>query len=365
MRSMSTPVVYVHIGAPKTGTTYLQDRLGRNARRLAEHDVHVPRLNPITTPAMSHFRGALDLLDEDWGGTPGHADGAWPKLARKIRRSSGSVIISHEILSPAPPAKIARLMNDLEGCEVHVVYSARDLARQLPAAWQESVKQGRTWRFRRFLDMAESGKPWFMRAFDLPTVLGNWSRTLPPERVHVVTVPPTGAGPDELWLRFCQAFGFDPAWAPLDSERANASLGIAETELLRRLNQSIKRRTRGEQAHDDMIRHMLDSGQLGGRKSRKVELPPTRLPWAEEQAERWIEWVKGAGAVVHGDLEDLRPRIDPDLRWRDPDKASNKALARAAVEALAVMTAEAASRPDPRKELGARARRWAEQLRDR
>ena len=43
--------VYLHVGAPKTGTTYLQDRLGRNARRLAAHDVHVPRLNPITTPA--------------------------------------------------------------------------------------------------------------------------------------------------------------------------------------------------------------------------------------------------------------------------------------------------------------------------
>jgi hypothetical protein len=365
MRSMSLPVVYVHIGAPKTGTTYLQDRLGRNARRLAERDVHVPRLNAITTPAVSHFRGALDLLDEDWGGTPGHAAGAWPKLVRRIRRSTGSVVISHEILSPAPPERIARLMNDLEGCEVHVVYSARDLARQLPAAWQESVKQGRTWRFKRFIDMAESGKPWFMRAFDLPTVLGNWSRTLPPERVHVVTVPPAGAGPDELWLRFCQAFGVDPAWAPLDSERSNASLGIAETELLRRLNRSIKRRTRGEQAHDDMLRHMLDSGQLGGRKSRKVELPPDRLPWAEEQAERWITWVKDAGAVVHGDLEDLRPRVDPEVRWRDPDKTSNKALARAAVAALAVMTNEAASRPDPRKELGARARRWTEQLRDR
>ena len=82
---MSAPAVYLHIGAPKTGTTYLQDRLGRNARRLAEHDVHVPRLNPVTAPAMSHFRGALDLLDQDWGGTPGHADGAWPELARRIR----------------------------------------------------------------------------------------------------------------------------------------------------------------------------------------------------------------------------------------------------------------------------------------
>ncbi|MET1060971.1 MAG: hypothetical protein ABWX84_15320 [Nocardioides sp.] len=362
---MTAPIVYVHIGAPKTGTTYLQDRLGRNARRLAEHDVHVPRLNPVTTPAISHFRGALDLLGEDWGGRPGHADGAWPRLARKVRRSSGRVIISHEILAPAPPARISRLMNDLEGCEVHVVYSVRDLARQLPAAWQESVKQGRTWRFKRFLNMAESGKPWFMRAFDVPTVLGNWSRTLPPERVHVVTVPPSSAAPDELWLRFCQAFGIDPAWAPLDSERSNASLGIAETELLRLLNRRIHRRTRGEQPHDDMIRHMLDSGQLGGRKSRKVELPPTRLPWAEQQAERWIEWVKGAGVMVHGDLEDLRPRVSVDERWRDPDKASNKALVRAGVDALAVMTREAASRPDPRKELGARARRWTEQLRER
>ena len=365
MRGMSAPTVYVHIGAPKTGTTYLQDRLGRNARRLATHDVTVPRLNPVTSPAMSHFRGALDLLDQDWGGTPGHASGAWPRLARKIRRSTGTVVISHEILAPAPPARINRLMNDLEGCEVHVVYSVRDLARQLPAAWQESVKQGRTWRFRRFLNAAEGGGPWFMRAFDVPTVLGNWSRNLPPERVHVVTVPPATAAPGELWLRFCRAFGIDPAWAPLDSERANASLGIAETELLRQLNRKIKRRTRGEQPHDDLLRHMLDSGQLGGRRSRKVELPPDRLPWAEEQAERWIEWIKGSGVAVHGDVEDLRPHLAADAVWRDPDKASRKALARAAVDALAVMTTEAASRPDPRKELGARARRWSEQLRDR
>ena len=365
MRRMSDPTVYVHIGAPKTGTTYLQDRLTRNARRLAEHDVHVPRLNPITSPAMSHFRGALDLLDQDWGGTPGHAAGAWPKLVRRIRRSTGTVVVSHEILAPAPPEKITRLMNDLEGCDVHVVYSVRDLARQLPAAWQESVKQGRSWRFKRFLNRAEGGGAWFMRAFDVPTVLGNWSRNLPPERVHVVTVPPAGSAPDELWLRFCATFGIDPAWAPLDSERSNASLGIAETELLRLLNRRIERRTRGEQPHDDLLRHMLDSGQLGSRKSRRVELPPARLPWVEEQAERWIEWVKGSGVVVHGDLEDLRPHVDPEARWRDPDKVSRKALAGAAVEALAVMTNEAASRPDPRKELGARARRWTEQLRDR
>ena len=365
MPSMSSrPVVHLHIGAPKTGTTYLQDRLTGNAKRLREHGVLVPALNAWTTPATSHFRAALDLLDQDWGGTKGHAEGAWPTLARKIRKATGTVIVSHEILAPAPPERIARMMNDLAGCEVHVVYSARDLARQLPAAWQESIKQGRKWRFQRFLDNAETGRAWFMRAFDLPTVLNNWSRNLPPERVHVVTVPPAGAAPDELWLRFCAVFGIDPAWAPLDSERANASLGIAETEVLRRLNRRIDRRTRREAPHDDLLRRMLDEGDIGGSISGKVELPPERLPWAEAQAERWIDWVKGSGVHVVGDVDDLRPRIDPESVWQDPDRVPRKDLARAAIDTLAAMTNEAASRPDPRQELGARIRRRAEQLRD-
>ena len=61
------------------------------------------------------------------------------------------MIISHEILAAARPERVARAMADLEGSEVHIVYSARDLARQLPAGWQESIKQGRRWTFRRFL----------------------------------------------------------------------------------------------------------------------------------------------------------------------------------------------------------------------
>src|SRR3954451_6798312 len=67
--------VYVHVGAPKTGTTYLQDRLARNARSLAQHDVHVPTGSSFVIPATFHFRAALDLLGQDWGGPPGHAAG--------------------------------------------------------------------------------------------------------------------------------------------------------------------------------------------------------------------------------------------------------------------------------------------------
>ena len=183
----------MHIGAPKTGTTYLQDRLARNAKSLAAHHVHVPSRSPLVSTGLFHFRAALDLLDQDWGGVPGHAEGSWDVMVKRVRRLSGTVIISHEILAPAEPDQIARLRRDLDDCELHIVYSARDLARQAPAGWQESIKQGRRWSYRRYLKKVRSGKLWFARAFDLPTVLSRWGTGLSPDRVHVVTVPQPAA----------------------------------------------------------------------------------------------------------------------------------------------------------------------------
>ena len=55
---------------------------------------------------------------------------------------------------------------------------------------------------------------WFWRVQSLPDVLSRWSKGLPPENVHLVTVPQAGAPRDLLWQRYCQAFGIDPAWAP-------------------------------------------------------------------------------------------------------------------------------------------------------
>jgi len=358
-------VVHLHIGAPKTGTTYLQDRLVLNTASLARHGVTIPGPR-VGRSDTFHFRAALDLLDQDWGGAPGHAEGAWAAMMRKVQRADGNVVISHEILAGAKPDKVVKAMNDLAGHEVHVIYSARDLGRQLPAAWQESIKQGRKWPFKRFLTKVERGQTWFFNAMDLPTVLSRWGAKIPPERVHVVTVPhDRGPNGDELWLRFCRAFSIDPAWAPLDSERDNRSLGIAETSLLRKLNRRLELGVWRDPAYDALIRELLAQQVLVSRKAIPVRLPPDRYGFAEQQADAWIEWIKGSGVDVVGDVEDLRPGpVDPDAVWLNPDTVSRKALARAAVDALAVMTREAASRPDPRKELGARLRRRAEHLRD-
>ena len=57
--------VYLHIGAPKTGTTYLQDRLTLNAKSLTDNGVHFPSRSPLVSPSLFHFRAALDLPFED------------------------------------------------------------------------------------------------------------------------------------------------------------------------------------------------------------------------------------------------------------------------------------------------------------
>jgi hypothetical protein len=211
--------------------------------------------------------------------------------------------------------------------------------------------------------------PWFFRAFDLPSVLGTWGAFLPPERVHVVTVPqgrPAPGAEDVLWLRMCAALGIDPAWTPRDSDRANRSLGVAETQVVRRLNRRIDRVTRREPVYDELIREKLAQSQLVRRRSAPVRLPPERFDWAEAQAQHWIDWLDTSGVHVIGDSEDLRPvRPAPGERWQSPDKVKPKAQLSAALDALAAMTAEAAGRPDPQRRLVTRARRQAHRLRPR
>ena len=314
---------------------------------------------------LFHFRAALDLLDQDWGGAPGHAKGAWETLVRRVRRRTGTVVVSHEILAPASPDRVARAMTDL-GPDVHIVYTARDLGRQVPAAWQESIKQGRSWSYAQFTRRTARGRTWPALAFDLPTVLSTWGAHVPPDHIHLVTVPPTRDHPaeDDLWHRFCRAAGIDPAWAPEVSTRVNASLGVAETDVLRHLNKRLGRAVRREQAFDGLVRALLAEEVLVHSRSPRITLRPDDFEWAAAAADRWIEWARESGIDVVGDLEELRPTApDPEATWRDPDRVSARRRSRVAIDALAAMTAEAARRPDPGATLRNRVRRGVGRLR--
>ena len=357
--------VYLHVGAPKTGTTYLQDRLAANRAELAQHDVHYP-----LGLQASHFKAALDLLDVSWGGQREDARGEWDRLMDRVRKHDGTVIVSHEILAGARPSQIRKAMADLEGNEVHLVYSARDLARQIPAEWQEGVKHRRRRSFARFLTQVQAAdrrKPhlWFWKAQGLIDVLNRWGAGLPPDHIHVVTVPQSGAPRDLLWERYCRAFGIDPEWAPLESDRANVSIGTAETALLRKLNRRLKKAGLKGEDYRRLVRQLMVHETLAQRKGMtKATLPPATYPWAEEIAEEWIEWIHGAGVDVIGDVDDLRPVRPPEgAKWQNPDKPRRGDMVDAAVDALVAMTLEAASRPDPNAQISAKISRAARRLR--
>jgi len=360
--------VYVHVGAPKTGTTYVQTRMGANLTALAEHEIHYAT-KALATPHLFQFRAALDLLGRsDWRGPIAKSDGAWEAMARRIPRHSGTVIFSHEILADAKPKHVARLRADLDvgtSTELHIVYTARDLARQLPAAWQEGIKQGQRWTFEGFLRRFQAERMWFYRAFDIPRVLGVWGAGLPPENIHLVTLPPAGADVpgDELWRRFARACDIDPACAPVDGARANRSLGMAETQVIRRLNRRLDRSLRPGGRYDALIRVMLAEDVLANREGDQVRVPPALHPWIAERAERWIQWIGRSGIHVVGDLDDLRPPApDPAEVWHDPDRVRPRVQLQAALDALAAMTDEAARREDPEATLGAKVKRAGKRL---
>jgi hypothetical protein len=358
-------VVYLHVGAPKTGTTYLQDRLALNRAELSRHGIHYP-----LGLHASQFRPALDLIDMPWGGQRQDVQGEWDALMGRVRRHSGTVIISHEILAAAKPAQVRQAMEGLRGSEVHLVYSARDLARQIPAEWQEGIKHRRRRGFGGFLTAVQAARRtrptlWFWRVQSLPDVLSRWTRGLPPERVHLVTVPQPGAPRDLLWERYCRVFGIDPSWAPEESDRQNVSLGAAETTLVRRFNRRLKEAGLPSDEYRRLVRELVVHQTLAQRPNMsRVTLPPAAFPWAAEIAEEWVEWVIGSGIDVVGDVGDLRPVPPPAAEeWENPDRPHRPQMLEAALDAMVALTLEAAKRPDPEEQMTARLGRAARRLR--
>ena len=343
--------VYLHVGTPKTGTSFVQDILFTQRDDLADLGVLYP-----ADRHDAHFLAALDLMDLPWGGLEREAHGHWDRLAAEVRAWDGTAIVSHEILGTASRMQVARALESLggEGTEIHLVLSARDLARQIPAEWQENVKHRRTMTYAEFLaalqDESRSAEvaQWFWGVQELPDVLDRWGSTLPRERVHVVTVPPAGSPPLLLWQRFAGLFGLDAErFAPTD--RANASLGVPESAMLRRLNDRL-RDVLPSRHYRPFVRELLVHRNLAGRPgSPRLALPPDVHDWAVDLDRRWVSELALQGYDVVGSLDELVPG-EP-RPFTDPDTVDERHVADAALDALAIMTTEAARLRDVEVEL--------------
>ena len=338
--------VYLHIGEPKTGTTFLQQVLWRNRSALAQHGLMLPGARPL-----AHWRAAQDLRDvQQRPNDPvGPFVGSWDRLARQALRAPRVAVISHELIAAVTAEQAARAVESFGSTDVHVVLTVRDMATLLPAEWQESVKHrsARSWDdwladvIDREAVAADRRRWWFWRVHDTLEILRVWSHCVPRERIHVVTVPPRGGRRELLWERFAEAIDLDPTAVDTSLARSNESLGLAEVELLRRVNQSLPEEL-PDWFYMKIVKESLAHKTLARRPTRgRLELPGERDAWAQAQGEQLSDGLRRGGFHVVGDLEDLVPRPVTGPRAR-PDDVTAEQLLDAGLHAVSALVVDRA-----------------------
>jgi hypothetical protein len=348
--------VFVHIGPPKTGTSFIQSVLFANKDRLADQGVLVAGRNQGDV-----FAAGADLREKPSPGLRTH--GAWNRLAAEASAWPGTSVLSCEWLAFAPSEQVARIASSFGSAEVHVVLTLRDLSRIIPAVWQEQVKNGKAFPMSEFLEWLEHpGKhdygARFWAVHDSTLLVPRWGAAVSPERLHLVTVPGSGAPPEELWHRFASVLGVDSSGHDTSQVRANHGFSPAEAEFVRRVNVELGGRMRKE-ARGPLVKRLLHDELVEQPVARaKIRLPGAALAWVSPRGDEIIDYLKGAGHPIVGDLEDLR--ISPAAAAAgDGEQYTEDEVSRAAVASAATLLLQMQSM-GVHKRLRAKAKRRAQ-----
>lgn len=325
---------YLHIGLHKTGTTYFQHLMAANRSQLREHGILYPggEGRPNQHLAVLDLLGRRVVRAEDR-----RIAGAWSMLVEESRSVAADLLVSEEHLSVARPAQVRQAVSAFaDDREVHVVVTARDLARVLVSAWHEEIKVGSSRPWKEFTtavrDPARVGTSparGFYARQDLPAILERWARVVPAERIHVVTVPPRGAPTDLLVSRLGSVIGFEPAWLTQPAGWGNPAVGLLGTELLRRLNPALSELN--QRQRDRVLKQVLARVLAKGVETVPLGVTGDELEWARERAAAMIAAVRAGGYDVVGELTDLDPQPVP---GRSAQDVGDDELLDAAVVAL-------------------------------
>ena len=298
-------------------------------------------------------------MELPWGGLEREATGRWDRLAAEVRAWPGTAIISHEILGRASRLQAARALASLGRPRPR---GARGVLRarprpadprgvagehQAPAHARPTAPSWRTCRTPSAPPRWPSGSGACRRS---PTSSTAGRRRVPRERVHLVTVPPPGSSPTLLWERFAGLFGLDPAeFTPTERvERLARRPRVDDDPPAQHPPEQRARRLRLPPR--SCARSWCTSTSPGARTPRGSRCRPTVHEWATS-----LSRVLGQRAGPARVRRRRRPRR-PDPRRRpgpfvDPDTVDEHDVAEVALDALAVMTIEAARLRQVEKDL--------------
>lgn len=330
-----SPRLVLHVGAMKSGTSFIQSRLFANKAMLRdERGILVPGLN-----WLSQVMAASDVL--------GSGEKQWAKMAGKVQAHEGTSVISMEYLGPVRPVVAQRVLDTFPAHAVEVVITARDLNRSIAAMWQETVQNGRTWTFEEYRagieewrpghrsvpEAPESGRT-FWRQQNLVRIARTWSSLGAP--VSLVTVPPPGAPHELLWERFCSVLDTPPdGFAP--ARMGNESVGAASTLVIRRLNELLDDAGLPFPQGTDLRKGFLAKQVLAARKSAEPAIGLSVAPWVRDHAAHMASALADDGVRLVGSWDDLVPVDVPGV---DPATVDADLVLDAALAGLAGVLAE-------------------------
>ncbi|MFN8193579.1 MAG: hypothetical protein U0R80_04755 [Nocardioidaceae bacterium] len=294
--------VYLHIGLPKTGTTFLQTTMWHNRAALSEQGFLYPGRD-----RMEHYRASQEVREARAARLGRHV-GVWDRLCRKLGNWPGDGLVSHEFFSMATPEQAEAAVAALAPAEVRVVVTVRSYVLQFPAVWQEALKMNSTLSFDQFMDAALAGSlkgAWSWDSQDVPAVLDRWTRAVSPEQLTVVTVPPPGAPRDLLWKRWVEAVGIDDSDFDFDVAYANESIGAAQAALLHRVKPLLSGPLTAGNVRHRWVRQYFGHEVLVPQRGARFAPRPEHAARLQERAAEAVDRIRTGGFPVIGDLADL------------------------------------------------------------
>jgi hypothetical protein len=309
--------VVLHIGAMKTGTSFVQSILLSQRDVLGEQGF---ALLGERVPVIRAVQGVVNPAR--WPESP---DVPWSDFAAQARESSQTLVASMEFLSFADDKQVATLVEPFAGVQLDVVATVRDEFRAIPAQWQSYCRSLGTssWakylreisRTRRTARRSGANRS-FRRARSLPTILERWRAQPGVSAVHAVVVPGADAPRDELWTRFCAAAGIDPAPFEIHVAKSNASIGYGSCDFLRKLNVHLTDVDR--KAHRRVMRRLVPDvlGPLRDGESRPG-FDARGAEFARSMNRQLVDTLSSGRFEVHGDLGEVPV---PDRLDGYPDK---------------------------------------------
>ena len=325
--------VFLHIGLPKTATTYLQTILWANRAALEAQHLRLPGAG-----RYEHL-WSTRIIREDpaFEGANEHRRGAWDRLRADVAAWPGTALITHEFFAAAAAGQASRMVEELAPADVHLVVTAREPLGLFTTSWQESIKNRDTTAMADYAreESEDSTAIWNWRTLDVRRVLERWSPSFPPERVHVLPLPGRGAPRREIWDRFAALVGVDPDAADLSTGHPNASMGVVEAETLRRMNHHLG----GFSSAIDRgtyIRTFLADERLVPRGGDPFWPAEERVSESRVRGRSAVDYITAQGFHVVGDLDSLLvPDQLPERRL--PESVTEGEVARVAVELAARM----------------------------